>query len=136
MKADFELFEDGTVGEPRGPGRGGARPNSGPKPPGYVKPQETKDYEIARARKEAALADMHELQFKIKSGEYVSRTAVREATATLLSNLAQSLRSLPDNLERKYSLPPEVVSAIERDVDGTLSDISEGLAMFTSETVG
>lgn len=132
MKADFELVDDGTVL----PTRGGARPGTGPKPPGYEKPQVAKDFDAAKMRKERALADMHELNYKIKSGEYISRAAVREASATLLSNLAQSLRSLPDNLERKFNLPPEVAEQIERVIDASLADVSDGLSMFTSESVG
>lgn len=132
MKADFELSDDGTVL----PSRGGARAGAGRKPADYEKPEVVRDYEVARARKEASLADMHELQFKIKSGEYVARDAVKEAAATLLSNLAQSLRSLPDNLERKFNVAPDVAEEIEKVIDASLADVSEGLSMFTTESVG
>lgn len=93
------------------------------------------DFARARARKESALADLNELDYKVKSGEYVARSAVQEAAATLLAALAQSLRSLPDNLERKFNLPPETAEEVERVIDGTLSDVSRGLEMFTSENV-
>ncbi len=86
---------------------------------------------IAVARKEAALADLNELEFKVKSGQYLSRDAFREATATLLAELAQGLRSLPDTLERKHGLAPAVVQAIEADIDDALARVSEGLEMFT-----
>lgn len=141
MKADFDLNPDGTVFVARGrpddaapPGRGGARAGAGRKPDGYEKPQVAKDFDTAKARKETALADMHELNFKIKSGEFVSRAAMREASATLLATLAQSLRSLPDNLERKYALAPETAESIERDIDSALADVAAGLALFTDES--
>lgn len=132
MKADFELGDDGSVF----PTSGGARAGAGRKPLGYEKPQVAKDFDEAKMRKERALADHHELAFKIKSGQYVARGAVREASATLLSNLAQSLRSLPDNLERKFNLSPEVAEEIEKVIDACLADVSEGLSMFTTESIG
>lgn len=132
MHADFTLGDDGSVF----PTRGGARFGAGRKPSGYEKPEVLKDFDAAKARKEAALADMHELNFKIKSGEYVERAAVREATTTLLANLAQAMRSLPDNLERKFNLATEVAEEVEKVIDATLADVAEGLSMFTAEDVG
>lgn len=133
MKADFELDTDGSVFPA---GRGGARAGAGRKPNDYVKPQVAQDFDAAKARKERSLADMHELNFKIKSGEYVERAAVREASATLLAALAQSLRGVPDNLERKYHLPAAEAQEVEKVINAALADVAEGLSMFTSESVG
>lgn len=88
----------------------------------------------SRARKESALADLNELAYKIKSGEYVARAAVQEAAATLLAALAQSLRSLPDNLERKFALTPAVAAQIELVIDGALADVASGLELFSQDT--
>lgn len=93
----------------------------------------TAEYNRAKARKESSLADMSELAFKIKSGEYVEREAVRAASATLLSSLAQSLRSLPDNLERKFNLSPEAALAVSDVIDAALSDVADGLEMFSGD---
>ncbi len=133
MKADFELEPDGTVYPS---GRGGARAGAGRKPDGFVKPESAQAFDSAKARKEKSLADMHELNYKIKSGEYIPRAAVREASATLLSNLAQSLRGVPDNLERKFNLSPEIAVEVEKVINASLADVSEGMAMFTTESVG
>lgn len=127
MHADFELEPDGTVR----PGRGGARPNAGRKPAGYEKPPETIEYERERTRNERAKADLNELEFKIKSREYIPRAAVQEAAATMLATLAQSLRSLPDTLERKFNLQPEVSERIEEEIDNQLDSISRDLEMLT-----
>lgn len=81
-------------------GRGGKRENAGRKPKGYVKPPEVVDFEKARARNEAAKANNNELEFLVKSGQYVDRDVVRQAAATIFLNLAQTLRSIPDVLER------------------------------------
>lgn len=83
-------------------------------------------------RKERALADQHELAYKIKSGQYVSRAAVREATATVLSQLAQALRSIPDNLERKFDLDPAIAVQIEASIDASLAELAGDLEMFTN----
>lgn len=92
------------------------------------------DFARARARKESALADLNELTYKVKSGEYVERASVQDAAATLLASLAQSLRSLPDSLERKFDLPPETAAEVEKVIDAALSDVATGLEMFTSDT--
>lgn len=84
----------------------------------------------AVARKEEALAGLNELELKIKSGEYLSRTAYREASATLLAELAQGLRSLPDTLERKFGLSPEALLHVERTIDEAMQSVADGLELF------
>lgn len=126
MHADFELTNDGSVRSTRG----GARPGAGRKPAGYEKPQEVIDFERERARNEAAKANLNELEFKVKSGEYVPRASVQQAAATLLSTLAQALRSLPDTLERKLNVPPEQAELIGREIDNCLDDAAETLKML------
>ena len=114
-------------------GHGGARKGAGRKPAGYVRPQEVQDFESARARNEAAKADLNELEFKIKSGEYVEREAVKQASATALAAVAQSLRSLPDTLERKLNIAPEVAELIGVEIDATLDSLAEDFALMTPE---
>jgi len=130
MRADFDLSEDGSLRPSSG--HGGARPNSGPKPyPGYGKSDDSKKLDAAKARKEAALADMHELDYKIKSGEFVSRVAVRQASATVISALAQTMRSLSDNLERR-GIPPAVCAQVDSAVNETLADAARDLEMMSA----
>ena len=130
MHADFELASDGTV---RPSGHGGSRAGAGAKPKGYVKPEIVKDIDKSKARKEAALADQHELTYKIKSGQYVERAAVQQASATLLAELGQSLRSMADNLERKFNLLPNVVADISLTIDEALNNVANGMEMFAGE---
>lgn len=130
--ADFELGSNGDLYPPVY-GHGGYRPGAGGKPPGYEKPSEAKALAESKARKEAALADMHELDFKIKSGQYLPREAFRDACATLLSSVAQSLRSLPDNLERKFNLTPEQAGEVEKTINAVLGDLADDLADLTRE---
>jgi hypothetical protein len=127
MHADFDLAEDGTV---RSSTHGGARAGAGSKPTGFEKPVAVHDYDVARARKEAALADQHELAYKIKSGEYVARAAVRQASATTMANLAQTMRSVSDNLERR-GVPPAVCAQVDAAINAALSDASGDLEMMS-----
>ena len=76
---------------------------------------------------------MNELEFKIKSGEYVEREAVKQASATALAAVAQSLRSLPDTLERKLNITPEVAELIGAEIDATLDSLAEDFALMTPE---
>lgn len=115
------------------PSHGGARANAGRKPKGYVKPQEVDDFEKARARNESAKAGLNELKLKIDSKEYLARSAFREASATLLAELAQGLRSIPDTLERKHALEPRVVQEIEAVIADGLSTVAAGLELFVGD---
>ena len=124
MHADFDLAPDGTVNPS---GYGGARKGAGRKPNGYVKPEIAKDFDKAKARKDSALADLNELSYKIKSGQYVERASVQQASATLLAELGQSLRSMADNLERKFNLPPNIVADVSRFGFGSDSEFAHYL---------
>lgn len=157
MHADFDLSDDGEVSDLAGFRRGFHRPEGG-RPKGYSPKKalaeqrrlealadDTGDVTgddgdtplsttvktaMAKARKETALAGLNELQLKVKSGEYLPRAAYQEATATLLSMLAQGLRSLPDTIERKFNVPTDVLQLIEAAIDDALNEVAETLALF------
>lgn len=99
-------------------------PGAGAKPPGWEPSQDRLDFDAARARNESAKADLNELDLAIKRGEYVLRSAVQEATATALSALAQTLRSVPDNLERKLGVSPELALEVGIQIDAALNDVA------------
>ena len=103
---------------------GGARPGAGRKPADYVPSVDRLDYEAARARNESAKADLNELDLAIKRGEYVPRAEVQAATATALSALSQTLRSVPDNLERTLGLGPDIAQEVGRQIDAALDDMA------------
>lgn len=113
---------------------GGARPGSGAKKAGYVKSKEIVDFDKARARNEAAKADQNELDYKIKSGEYVSRDVVKQVSAQAAASIAQTLRSIPDNLERK-GIEPKVCLQISEVIDEALNDLADEFAMMTPEII-
>ncbi|MQR02338.1 DUF1441 family protein [Glaciimonas soli] len=105
-------------------GHGGSRRNAGRKSDTHIKPETVIDYDEARARNESIKADLNTLEFKIKSSEYVARNGVRQASATALASLAQTLRSVPDNLERKLGITPEVAEEVGRQIDAALQDLA------------
>lgn len=105
-------------------GRGGSRANSGTRPEGEEKSTAQQDYDNEKARHEKIKADEREFKLQALRGEYVARAAVQQASATAVSVLSQSLRSIPDNIERAHALPPEVIDAIARMVDEALTEAS------------
>lgn len=109
------------------------RSGAGPKPAGYIKPQESIDFDAARARNESAKAQLNELDLQIKSGEYGSRASFRQAAATALAALAQTLRSVPDNLERKLGVSPEIAAAVSEQIDAALDDLASEFEMMTND---
>jgi phage terminase Nu1 subunit (DNA packaging protein) len=130
MHADFELDSSGNT---RPIGRGGFREGAGRKPAGYEKPPEVLEYERERTRNEKAKADLNELEFKIKSGEYISRQAVQQAAATMLSSIAQTLRSVPDTLERRLNIDPSLAESIGAEIDNILEGLGDELRLVAGE---
>ncbi len=114
---------------------GGARPGAGRKPADYVPSDDRLDYEAARARNESAKADLNELDLAIKRGEYVPRAEVQAATATALSALSQTLRSVPDNLERTLGLSPDIAQEVGRQIDAALDDMATRFEELTVQAV-
>lgn len=82
------------------------------------------EYQVARARKESWAAKTVELDYRIKQGEYVEREHVRQVCATALSTVAQSLRSLPDVLERREGLDPIMADKVSLAIDDALGALA------------
>lgn len=116
-------------------GHGGARSGAGAKPKDYMKPQAVQAFDAARARNELAKAELNELEVKIKTNEYAPRSAFRQASATALAALAQTLRSVPDNLERKLGVSPEIATEVGIQIDAALNDLAIEFEMMTSQHV-
>ena len=110
-------------------------PGAGGKPADYVPSDDRLDYEAARARNESAKADLNELDLAIKRGEYVPRAEVQAATATALSALSQTLRSVPDNLERTLGLSPDIAQEVGRQIDAALDDMATRFEELTVQAV-
>lgn len=105
-------------------GHGGYREGSGRKAGDDEKSTAQQDYDNEKARHEKIKADEREFKLAALKGEYVERSAVQQASATALSVLSQSLRSIPDNIERSHALAPDVIDAIAQMVDAALMEAS------------
>lgn len=114
-------------------GRGGARPNSGPRSADEPKSTAQQDYDEEKARHEKIKADEREFKLAVLQGEYVPRADVQQAAATAMSVLTQSLRSIPDNLERTLSLAPELVEQIAIQIDASLSEASAAFKAMSKD---
>lgn len=130
--ADYTLGPDDIEildAEPRKGTHGGAREGAGRKPNTYVKPQEAVDFDKARARNEAAKAQLNELKFEVDSHNWVSRAAVRQASATAMASMAQGLRGVEDNLERQ-GVPIDVCQKVGEAISRALEALGNELEMM------
>jgi hypothetical protein len=91
------------------------------------------DLDEQRARHEKIKADQRELKLAIERGEYLPRAVQQQAAAAALAVLTQSLRSIPDNLERTLSLEPRVVEAIAVGIDAALSEVATAFKAMTKD---
>jgi len=108
--------------------RGGARATRG----GLTK-QELSDYEVfqkARAKNEVHKAQLNELEVATRRGKLLQKSDVEVAASRLHAFLAQSLRSLPDDLERKCGLDPVQVQYVQDYIDALTTDIRGRLSSF------
>jgi phage terminase Nu1 subunit (DNA packaging protein) len=93
-------------------------------------------YASARAKKELAHADLANLNYLTKSAQYLPRDDIRQATATAFSTVAQSLRSIPDNLERRFGVAPSLAETVGNMIDVILGDLSDELERMHNASAG
>lgn len=116
-------------------GRGGARPNTGPKAGhqrvGAETPTgELNDYqrlERAKADKETALARQAKVKADLEEGRVVDREAVRQVAAQAFAAISQALDAIPDALERQLGLPPETAERVGALINAAKSQLVEDL---------
>lgn len=83
---------------------GGAKAND----PDLLAPKDALDYYRAQREK---------IKLEIETGESIPSADVERMTANAFKSLAQSLESLPDDLERNCGLDPLTVNSLQRAVD-------------------
>lgn len=116
-------------------GHGGARTGAG-RPSGPADPDRAAtraDFEAERARHEKIKADEREFEFGVKQGRYLPRAEQQAAAATALAVLTQSLRSIPDNIERSLGLGPEVIEQVAVQIDNALAEVAVAFKAMTRE---
>jgi hypothetical protein len=116
--------------------RGGARAGAGRKPDGYVPPPKSEDeanYDRERAEHERVKREEREFKLACAMGDYLPRAAQQQAAATALSVLTQSLRSVPDTLERVCALTPEQAELAQQSIDAALSEVAAAFRAMAGE---
>lgn len=108
----------------------------GPKLKGSPEEAAQRSYEQERAAHETVKREEREFKLAIMRGEYLPREAQRQAAATLVAVLTQGLRSIPDNIERKYAVSPEILDAITEQIDAGLLECANALRALSGETAG
>jgi hypothetical protein len=91
------------------------------------------DFEVERARHERIKADEREFEFAVKRGEYLPRASQQAAAATAVAILTQSLRSIPDNLERLCGLSPEQAERTAVEIDAALAEVAAAFKAMTND---
>jgi hypothetical protein len=96
-----------------------------PRAPRFERTEERVSLDASKARKAAADAERAELELEIFKGNLMKREEYRAASSVAMSILAQTLRSLPDTLERTHALSPAIAEALQEGIDVALSQVSE-----------
>ncbi|WP_038054729.1 DUF1441 family protein [Thioalkalivibrio sp. ALJ1] len=81
----------------------------------------------ARADKEAALAQLRQMEADQRAGTLIPAAEVEEAVATAFGRIRQRLASLPDDLERRGLVTPEQAEGVEAEVYNTMNTIADQL---------
>jgi hypothetical protein len=116
------------------PGWGGAREGAG-RPPGPSDPDAKTakaQYDEWRAHGEKYKALQAEVDYMAEVGLYVPRAAVQQATATAQAIFVQHVRSIGNTLERTLNLAPEVIEAIEKELDAAMNRLADDLEAMAS----
>lgn len=114
-------------------GWGGYRPGAGRKPADHEPSDDQVNYERERAEHERVKREQREFALAKDRGEYLPREAQRQAAATAVAVLVQSLRALPDNLERVCGLTPEQAEQAQIQVDAALDEVAAAFKAMSGD---
>ena len=85
------------------------------------------DHKRAQADHERLKIEERQFELEVRRRLHVEVAAVQQAAATAMAALAQTMRSLPDLLERRCGLPPEGVRLVGQTVDEVLASAAASL---------
>ena len=105
---------------------GGRRANAG-RPAKAAQRDDIAEFHRARTRKEAALAELRELEAGERAGRLYDRGEALRVIAVTIAVFAEQMRSLPDSLERRAGLTPEQAEVVEHTVNAELEALRERL---------
>lgn len=90
-------------------------------------------YEEGRARKTMAAAQQAELSLAENRGDLLRRSKFRDASVMAMAVFAQTMRSLPDTLERTANLSPTQAQVVQECIDHALGSLSEAFKRLNKE---
>ena len=105
---------------------GGKREGAGRKPGATASANER--YALARAAKEESLARLREAEASEREGRLLRADDVAEAVTLANAAVAQTLLSLPDELERTAGLSPEQAEVVERTLHNAMDALADRMA--------
>jgi len=70
-------------------------------------------------------------ELQIRDRELIPAADVEQAIATAFATVSQDLRAIPDNLERRLGVAPQVAEAVEVAIHETMTSIAEKLSAFS-----
>ena len=105
---------------------GGKREGAGRKPGPTASANER--YTLARAEKEEALARLRQAEADEREGRLLRADDVAEAVTLAHAAVAQTLLTLPDELERAAGLSPEQAELVERTIHNAMDGLADRLA--------
>lgn len=73
------------------------------------------------------------LQIEERTGQLVPAAEVERVIATMLATVAQGLRAIPDNLERRSGCSPEVSAMVQEAIDAAMDSVADELGDLSSE---
>lgn len=73
---------------------------------------------------------------QVQDRELIPASDVERVVATAFSAIAQGLRSLPDNIERRTGCTPEIVEAIDMALDAEMEALADKLTELAALDVG
>lgn len=90
-----------------------------------AKEKADRDYKEGRARKITAEAERLELELAETRGDLVRRSKARDAAITAMAMFAQTVRGLPDQLERTCNLSPTQAQKLAEGLDDALANLAK-----------
>lgn len=88
---------------------------------------ETSDTDSTKAkiRREIADAKLKEIQYKEKSNQLISLEAIAKDLEDIAVTISNKLYNLPYMLKRSFELSPELLNALNKEIDSILNELKD-----------
>jgi len=73
-------------------------------------------------------------ELQVRDRELIPAAEVEQVIATAFAAIAQDMRAIPDNLERRYGIAPDVAESVERGIFEAMDGIADRLSALSTVT--